>query len=107
MIHKAVPNTIQRGVSGPAQGWFVYLVECIDGTIYTGCTTNVTRRIDEHNGSSRGAKYTRSRRPVKLLAYFPSATRSTAQSEESKIKKLTRAQKLKLIEMIMIHEDDS
>lgn len=107
MIHKAVPGTIQRGASGPAQGWFVYLVECIDGTIYTGCTTNVTRRIDEHNGSNRGAKYTRSRRPVKLLAAFPSATRSTAQSEESQIKKLTRAQKLALIKMIMIHEDDS
>lgn len=107
MIHKAGPDAIQRGVSGAAQGWFVYLVECIDGTIYTGCTTDVTRRIAEHNGATSGAKYTRSRRPVKLLAYFPSATRSTAQSEESKIKKLTRSQKLKLIEIIMIHEDDS
>ena len=107
MIHKAVQDTIQRGASGPARGWFVYLVECIDGTLYTGCTTDVTRRVAEHNDSSRGAKYTRSRRPVKLLAAFPSATRSTAQSEESKIKKLTRAQKLALIDMIMIHEDNS
>lgn len=107
MILKAAQDTIQRGTSGLAQGWFVYLVECIDGTLYTGCTTDVTRRVAEHNSSSRGAKYTRSRRPVKLLAAFSSATRSTAQSEESQIKKLTRAQKLALIKMIMIHEDNS
>lgn len=107
MIHKAGPGAIQRGVSGAAQGWFVYLVECIDGTIYTGCTTDVTRRVVEHNGATRGAKYTRSRRPVRLLASFPSATRSTAQIEESKIKKLTRAQKLALIETLMTHEDNS
>lgn len=88
---------MQRGGSGAAQGWFVYLVECVDGTLYTGCTTDVSRRVAEHNGSSRGAKYTRSRRPVRLLAFFPCAGRSAALREEIRIKRLTRAQKLELI----------
>ena len=47
--------------------WHVYIVECADGTYYTGITTDVDRRINEHNYSFRSAKYTRSRRPVRLV----------------------------------------
>ena len=46
--------------------WYLYVVECADGTLYTGITTSISRRIDEHNYGTRGAKYTRSRRPVRL-----------------------------------------
>lgn len=50
--------------------WFLYTCECSDGTIYTGITTDVKRRIREHNNSKRGARYTRRRRPVTLLAVW-------------------------------------
>jgi putative endonuclease len=78
--------------------WFVYILHCADGTLYTGCTTDVTRRLHEHNSTCRGAKYTRSRRPVTLLAVFPFSNRSEAQREESRIKRLRRVEKLLLIE---------
>ena len=75
----------------------VYIVRCSDGTLYTGITNDINRRVKEHNGSSRGAKYTRSRRPV-ILAYSSLiGTRSMALKEEYRIKKLNRAEKLKLI----------
>ena len=47
--------------------YFVYILECADGTLYTGITTDLERRLDEHNNSSKGAKYTRARRPVVLV----------------------------------------
>ena len=47
--------------------WWVYLVSCSDGSLYTGITTNVERRISEHNTSKKGAKYTRNKRPVRLV----------------------------------------
>ena len=77
--------------------WFVYVVECADGTLYTGCTTDVDRRVQEHNGSPRGAKYTRSRRPVVLRLVTTWTTRSAACKEEARIKGLTRRQKDSLI----------
>ena len=77
--------------------WFVYMVECADGTLYTGCTTDVERRVREHNGSPKGAKYTRSRRPVALRLVMTCADRSEAQRVEARLKRLTRAQKWVLI----------
>jgi len=80
--------------------WFLYIVKCVDESLYTGITKDVARRIKEHNQSKRGAKYTRSRRPVNLACcYEVGLTRSSAMKEERRVKKLTRAQKLKLIEM--------
>ena len=75
----------------------VYIVECADGTYYTGITTNVERRILEHNFSFKSAKYTRSRRPVKLVYSELIGSRSAASKEECRIKKLTRLKKKKLI----------
>ncbi len=75
----------------------VYILTCSDGSLYTGITTDVERRLYEHNNTSRGAKYTRSRRPVILAAMWPADDRSTALREEARIKKLTRKQKLELI----------
>ena len=77
--------------------YFVYIVECADGSFYTGITTDVERRLLEHNYSFKAAKYTRSRRPVKLVYSKLMGTRSQAQKEEYRIKKLKRAQKLCII----------
>lgn len=78
--------------------WHVYIVECADGTYYTGITTDVERRLNEHNYSFKSAKYTRSRRPVKLVYVEASENRSTASRRESQIKKLSRNKKTLLIE---------
>jgi len=77
--------------------YYVYIVECADGTFYTGITTDVERRLLEHNFSFKSAKYTRSRRPVRLVYSAEAGDRSSASKEEYRIKKLTRSQKLKII----------
>lgn len=77
--------------------WWVYVVRCSDDSLYTGVTTNVTRRVAEHNSGARGAKYTRSRRPVKLETSWPAGTRSAAMKSEYAFKKYTRQQKLDFI----------
>ena len=78
--------------------WKVYIVECSDGTYYTGITTNVRRRILEHNYGLKSAKYTRSRRPVRLIYEETVANRSRASKREYQIKKLKRSDKTLLIE---------
>ncbi len=88
---------MQQDATRSERGWFVYMLECADGTIYTGCTTDVERRVREHNTSPRGAKYTRSRRPVRLLIAFPMHSRSDAQREEIRVKRLPRTEKLRLV----------
>ncbi len=80
--------------------WFLYVLECSDGSLYTGVTTNIQRRLNEHNTSDRGAKYTKTRRPVKLVWHKEYPTRSEAQSEECRFKKLTRKNKLKIINQL-------
>ena len=77
--------------------FYTYIVECNDKTLYTGYTTDVEARIKTHN-SGKGAKYTRSRLPVKLVYFEEYETKSEAMSREFAIKKMTRANKLKLIE---------
>tara|TARA_Y100000588_G_scaffold392866_1_gene506462 strand:- start:1275 stop:1535 length:261 start_codon:yes stop_codon:yes gene_type:complete len=77
--------------------WFVYIVECSDNTLYTGVTTDIPRRVLEHNEGSRGAKYTRSRRPVSLVYWEECEDRSSAQKAESYFKKLTKQKKVQLI----------
>ena len=78
--------------------YFVYILECNDGSLYTGITTNIVKRLDEHNTKDTGAKYTKVRRPVKLVYKEDSENRSTASKREYAIKKLTRVKKLQLIE---------
>ena len=73
--------------------WYVYILQCADGTYYTGITTDLDRRLREHNQASCGAKYTRARRPV-VLAYSETAlNRSIASKREAQIKRLTHQQK--------------
>ena len=77
--------------------WFLYVVHCSDGTLYTGVTTDIGRRIREHNTGNRGAKYTKARRPVRLIYQVGFENRSTVQRAEHKFKKLTRKQKNEVI----------
>jgi len=77
--------------------YFVYILECNNGTFYTGITTDIKRRVDEHNNSKKGAKYTKLRRPVKLVYSEKSEDRSSASKREYEIKKLKRSEKLELI----------
>ena len=74
---------------------YTYIVECSDGTLYTGWTNNIEKRILAHN-EGRGAKYTRGRTPVKLVHLEEFETKEEAMSREFAIKQLTREQKLKL-----------
>ncbi len=75
-----------------------YILICSDNTLYTGITTDLERRIKEHNGESLWwAKYTKTRQPVELLYYESHNNRSEASKREYEIKKMTRAQKLQLI----------
>ncbi|MFA6184798.1 MAG: GIY-YIG nuclease family protein [Candidatus Shapirobacteria bacterium] len=76
--------------------YFLYILQCADQTLYTGITTNLDRRVKEHNNSKLGAKYTKVRRPVKLVYSQQFTDRSEASKEESRIKKLSRQQKLSL-----------
>jgi putative endonuclease len=77
--------------------WYVYILECSDKTYYTGITNNLKKRVEEHNSSNNGAKYTRARRPVKLVYSKKKKNRSYAQKEEAMIKNLSRREKYKLI----------
>ena len=77
--------------------YVVYILKCSDDTLYTGITTDIMRRLSEHNGSLKGAKYTRSRRPVALVYTQTCADKSVASSLEYQIKKLSKLQKEALI----------
>lgn len=74
--------------------WFVYILRCADASLYTGVTTDIKRRLDEHNGKRHGgARYTRGRRPVTLVYLESAATRSDAGQREVVIKRLAKARK--------------
>ncbi len=76
--------------------WYVYMLRCADGTYYTGVTTDVARRVTEHNGEGakgRGAKYTKARQPVSLVYSEVAENRSLAQSREAALRRLSRGEK--------------
>jgi len=78
--------------------WYVYLVRCRDGSLYTGIAKSPEKRVDEHNSDNQlGAKYTRARRPVKLVHQEKLTSRSLAAKRESEIKRLTKQQKELLV----------
>lgn len=79
------------------------MVECADGSLYTGWTTDPERRVKEHN-AGRGALYTRWRRPVSLRYLEEAVDRSAAQRRENEIKKLTRQKKLDLVQVYNIEK---
>ncbi len=75
----------------------VYIVECSDGSLYTGITTDIVRRVHEHNATRRGAAYTRVRRPVTVKYHRVYENRSAALKAEYRIKQLSRIQKIEFI----------
>ncbi|MEA3417986.1 MAG: GIY-YIG nuclease family protein [Campylobacterota bacterium] len=77
--------------------YYVYIVRCADDTLYAGIAKELERRIDEHNASDKGAKYTRARRPVVLVYYEAYSDRSSASKREYEIKKMSRIEKKCLI----------
>jgi len=77
--------------------WYVYMVKCADDTLYTGIATDVLRRLQEHNESARGARYTRARRPVTLVYQEEVANRSEALKREHQVRKMNRQAKQELL----------
>ena len=73
--------------------WFLYVLRCADGTLYTGVTTDRARRLAEHN-AARGSRYTAGRRPVSMIASWPFSDRAAAQGAEARFRRQSRAQKL-------------
>ena len=76
---------------------YTYIVKCKDGSLYTGWTNDLEKRIESHN-TGKGAKYTKARRPVSLVYYETFETKEEAMSREYAIKQMSRSDKLKLIE---------
>lgn len=81
--------------------YFVYILQCSDGTYYTGCTNNLKKRLKEHNTSKWGAHYTKIRRPVELVYKEKYKTLKEARKREKEIKDWKREKKEKVMEMIL------
>lgn len=82
------------------------MLECADRSLYTGWTTDLTKRLETHN-SGLGAKYTRSRLPVRLVAHWQFATRSEAMKFELKLKALSRKAKSELVDSLKTRDSDT
>ncbi|MDE0949715.1 MAG: GIY-YIG nuclease family protein [Halioglobus sp.] len=79
--------------------WHVYILRCADGSLYTGVARDLERRVRQHNGALvGGSRYTRGRRPVELLWFETEPNRSAAQRREAAIKKMSRREKLHMLE---------
>ena len=81
---------------GFANSWFLYILSCSDGTLYTGITKDVVKRLKQHSNGT-GARYTRGRAPLKLECTVRFLSKSAALREEIRVKKFTRAKKIKYI----------
>ncbi len=81
----------------PVSSWYVYILSCNDGSLYTGITTDLDRRVAEHNSTVKGAKYTKARRPVQLVYHETASSRSTAAKREYKLKRMSADQKHSLV----------
>ena len=102
MVHRA-SRTVKGGsrllVAAVIKNeWYVYILLCRDGSVYTGITKDVDRRLREHN-SGKGAKYTRSKRPVSLLRSWSGFTHSMALKTEKRIKSLGKIEKHQLVDL--------
>ncbi len=99
-VYKRMLNKLAEQVADTPAGetpWWVYIIECADGTFYTGITNDLDRRVAQHQ-EGKAARYTRSRRPVHLRYSERVAGRSQALVREAKIKAMSRSSKKKLIE---------
>lgn len=82
--------------AGASDAWFVYIVECADGTLYAGVARNAAERVAKHNDGS-GAKYTRTRRPVELVYVEAAPDRGAALKREHEIKRMSAGDKRRLV----------
>ncbi len=82
---------------GQSSEWFVYMLRCADNSLYTGVTTDVERRLKEHNEEKAGAKYTRAKRPVVMVYEESAESRSAACQREYQLKKLKKHEKESLV----------
>ena len=80
-----------------SSNWYTYIVQCADQSLYTGISTDLIRRIEEHNSSPNGAKYTKARRPVRLVYFEKSESRSEASKREHALKQLTTTAKRQFV----------
>ena len=97
-VESAVEMCKKNGRMTINSPWWVYMLECRDGSLYTGITTNLSRRLAQHNGElAGGAKYTQARRPVALVYEEPCADRSQAGQREYQLRKKTKPQKWQII----------
>ena len=88
----------RKAIDSPGAGWFVYVVRCRDGSLYTGITNALERRLSRHD-AGKASRYTRSRLPVRLVYQEPSENRSSALKREWAIKAMTRRGKLAMIRL--------
>ena len=93
---RAFPNSARRVSETPAPVWFVYILRCSDGTLYTGVTLDLDRRCRQHNAGT-ASRYTRSRLPAKLVYREEQPGQGMALKREASVKRLTRREKLALI----------
>jgi putative endonuclease len=84
-------------VQNKTNTWWVYLLRCNDNSLYAGVTTDIHRRVDEHNNSKLGAKYTRAKRPVNLVYLEKADNKSLACKREYQIRHLTKLKKERLV----------
>jgi len=80
--------------------WYVYIIQATDGSLYTGITTDIQRRFNEHLSGKQGAKYFQGRTPQKIVYVEDGHNRSSASKREAEIKKLRREQKLQLVDSV-------
>ncbi len=85
--------------------WYVYFLRCNDNSLYTGITTDIKRRLHQHNHTKLGAKYTRARRPVVLVYSETAQDKSTASKREYQLRALTKKQKEKLASIYLNSSD--
>ena len=98
MSTKSSPKASPTEPVNDAGGWYVYMVECADRSLYTGIARDVERRVAEHNDGRAAARYTRARRPVRLAWQEAAVDRAAACRREAVIKRLSRAEKLRLLD---------
>lgn len=101
MCVKAIITQTETDLDSSAQAepaeWFVYMIRASDESLYTGITTDVARRFNEHGGHAKGARYFRGRQPLEVVLTEQYADRSLASRREAEIKKMPRKDKLNLI----------
>lgn len=97
MLHSSISKNVNLPTMTDSSSWYTYIVQCADLSLYTGITTDLLRRTKEHNSSPSGAKYTKARRPVRLVYFEQSESRSEASKREHALKRLSPAGKRQLV----------